>query len=291
MIRYLSGFADEAGAAIETQICATQQLGWHHIEMRNVLAAGFAGGNLHDIPDAAFSCVAEQLHTANIRVNCFGTAIAKNADTFDYDLRAAKSIAQRAEKVGATLARVMSYPVHSLPEEEVFRRLREITQVLADGGVQAVVENCHSYAAMSASHAQRLIENVPGAAIVFDPGNCVGFPEYSKDKPYPMQSAWEFYKAIRPHIVHVHIKDARWDGTKTHTFPGEGEADVKRILADLVATDYDGGISIEPHLENTGLSDDSLSQDERCFHSYVEYGRRLEKLLSEVSPVDGTRKS
>jgi hypothetical protein len=49
MIRYLSGFADEAGAAIETQIRATQQLGWHHIEMRNVLAPGFAGGNLHDI--------------------------------------------------------------------------------------------------------------------------------------------------------------------------------------------------------------------------------------------------
>jgi hypothetical protein len=140
---------------------------------------------------------------------------------------------------------------------------------------------------MSARHAQRLVENVPGAAIVFDPGNCVGSPEYSfeysKSEAYPLQSSWEFYKAIRPHILHVHVKDARWDGTKTHTFPGEGEADVKRILADLLATGYDGGISIEPHLENTGLSDDSLSQDDRCFQSYVEYGRRLEKLLSEVS--------
>ena len=61
MIRYLSGFADEAGAAIETQIRATQQLGWQHIEMRNVLASGFSGGNLHDIPDEAFAVVTEQL--------------------------------------------------------------------------------------------------------------------------------------------------------------------------------------------------------------------------------------
>ena len=285
MIQYLSGFADEAGAAIETQIRATQELGWHHIEMRNVLAPGYSGGNLHDISDDAFAAVTEQLQSANIRVNCFGTAIGKDADGFDYDVRAAKNIVRRAEQVGAGLARVMSYPVHSLPEKEVFRRLREITQILTDGGVQTVVENCHSYAAMSASHAQRLIENVPGAAIVFDPGNCVGFPDYSQKEPYPQQSAWEFYRDIRPHIVHFHVKDARWDGKKTHTFPGEGEADVKRILADLLATGYDGGISIEPHLENTGLSNDSLSHNERCFQTYVEYGRRIEKLLSDISSV------
>ena len=219
MIQYLSGFADEAGATIETQIRATQQLGWQHIEMRNVLAPGFSGGNLHDISDEAFAVVAEQLEAANIRVNCFGTVIAKNAAAFDYDVRAAKNIACRAEKIGARFARVMSYPVHSLPEEEVFRRLREITSILSDGGVQAVVENCHNYAAMSASHAQRLIENVPGAALVFDPGNCVGFPDYSQPEPHPRQSAWEFYKAVRPYIVHFHVKDALYDGKNTHTFP------------------------------------------------------------------------
>jgi sugar phosphate isomerase/epimerase len=124
---------------------------------------------------------------------------------------------------------------------------------------------------------------VPGARLVFDPGNCVGFPDYSEPEPYPTQSAWKFYKAVRPYIAYVHVKDARWDGKKTHTFPGEGEADVKRILADLLATGYDEGISIEPHLQNTGLSDDPLTPDERSFHTYVEYGRRLEKLLSEIS--------
>jgi hypothetical protein len=131
---------------------------------------------------------------------------------------------------------------------------------LADGGVQTVLENCHNYAAMSAAHAQRLVENVPGAAIVFDPGNCIGFLDYSQKEPYPLQSAWEFYKAVRPYIVHFHVKDARFDGKSTHTFPGEGEADIKRILTDLLASGYDGGISIEPHLENTGLADDSRSR-------------------------------
>jgi sugar phosphate isomerase/epimerase len=285
MIQYLSGFADEAGASLATQIRATQELGWHHIEMRNVLVPDFPGGNLHDIPDAAFAAVAEQLDSVGIRVNCFGTAIGKDAAGLEYDVRAAKNIALRAAKVGATLARVMSYPIHSLPEEEVFRRMREITQILADGGVQTVVENCHNYAAMSARHAERLVENVPGAALVFDPGNCIGFLDYSQAEPYPLQSSWDFYRVVRPYIAHFHVKDARFDGALTHTYPGEGEADVKRILVDLLATGYDGGISIEPHLENTGLSSDTLSTEQRCFQSYVEYGRRLEHLLSEISSV------
>ncbi len=285
MIQYLSGFADEAGAALATQIRATQEIGWHHIEMRNVFVPGFSGGNLHDISDEAFVAVSEQLKAASIRVNCFGTAIGKDAAGFEYDVRAARNIAKRAEKVGAKLARVMSYPIHSLPDEEVFQRLREITQILSDGGVQTVVENCHNYAAMSASHAQRLVENVPGAALVFDPGNCIGFPDYSKAKPFPLQSSWEFYRDVRPYIAHFHVKDASFDGALTHNYPGEGQADVKRILADLLATGYDGGISIEPHLENTGLSDDTRSNDERCFQSYVEYGHRLEQLLTEISAV------
>jgi hypothetical protein len=33
---YLTGFADEAGPALETQIRVTKELGWKHIEMRNV---------------------------------------------------------------------------------------------------------------------------------------------------------------------------------------------------------------------------------------------------------------
>jgi len=33
---YLTGFADEAGPALETQIRVTNELGWKHIEMRNV---------------------------------------------------------------------------------------------------------------------------------------------------------------------------------------------------------------------------------------------------------------
>ncbi len=84
-----TGFADEAGALLSTQIRATQKLGWHNIEMRNVAVDAKSsdnfqegalwavkGANIHDIPDADFEHVCEMLNEAGISVNCFGSALA-----------------------------------------------------------------------------------------------------------------------------------------------------------------------------------------------------------------------
>jgi len=49
----LTGIADEAGVSLETQIKATRELGWKHIEMRAVESAWLCLGNFHDIPGKA----------------------------------------------------------------------------------------------------------------------------------------------------------------------------------------------------------------------------------------------
>jgi hypothetical protein len=36
----VTGIGDEAGNAIETQIAATKELGWKHLEMRGIEVAG-----------------------------------------------------------------------------------------------------------------------------------------------------------------------------------------------------------------------------------------------------------
>ena len=91
-----------------------------------------------------------------------------------------------------------------------------------------------------------------------------------------MQSSWEFYEAVKDHVVYVHIKDGVFrDGHMHYTYPGEGQGDVRRIVADLVARGYDGGFSMEPHLAAifhdpvTGLPDPAKMHD-----TYVEDGRR-----------------
>jgi len=291
MTTILSGFADEAGASLETQIRATREIGWYDIEMRNVEVPGFPGGNLHDIPDEAFDRVVETLEKEGVRIHCFGAGIgnwSKGVDKpFDACLGEAKRAAARMPRLGSKFIRIMSYPI--LPgkdqmEEERFRRLREIQQIFSDIGVTVVHENCNNYGGMSWSHSLKLLENVPGLKLVFDMGNCVHDLDYSKPEPYPRQSAWEFYEHIRDHIAHLHIKDGVMDaeGKHIHHFPGEGVADVKRIVKDLLGRGYTGAISIEPHMGVAPEFKDAATPEEGKYQTYVEFGKRLTKLLAEV---------
>ena len=165
---YYTGFADEAGSALDTQIEATKELGWSAIEMRNVEAPGFPNGNLHDIPDAAFDLVAGRLEEAGVRGNSLGSAIANGAKDIrkPFECRdAALRAASRARKLGAEFIRVMSYPIgdpNDLLEEERFRRLREIAAIFADSGTTVVHENCSNYGGMGWTYTLRLLEQVPG---------------------------------------------------------------------------------------------------------------------------------
>jgi sugar phosphate isomerase/epimerase len=289
---YLTGFADEASASIDVQIKATKELGWKWIESRNI-----DGKNIHDIADADFDRVVGKLAEAGVGINCFGSAIAnwgkQITDPFDSSLAEAKRAIPRMQRLGAKLIRIMSFAVlkERGPDDQLFdercKRLRELRKMFADAGIQAVHENCMNYGGMGATYTQRLVENVPGLKLVFDTGNPVHADDQAKplvDGKRPRQSSWEFYRAVKDHIAYVHIKDAvrNPDGTCTHTFPGEGEGDVRRIVADLLANGYDGGFSMEPHLAVVFHDPSITAPDDIRYANYVEYGRRFMKLLDEV---------
>ncbi len=287
---YFTGFADEAATALAGQIKATRELGWTHIEARVI-----DGMNIHDLTDAAFDRVCEQLADAGVSINCFGSAImnwakdVRKVGDFERDLEQTRRAIPRMQKLGVKLVRVMSYavipdkPAWDQMAEERFRRMREICGMFLDAGLQPVHENCMNYGGMGASFTRRLIDNVPGLKLVFDTGN----PLFTIDRDTPggaPQSAWNFYKQVRAHIAYVHIKDAIHDpaaNTTTYTMPGKGQGDVIQIMRDLVATGYDGGISIEPHIGAVFHDPSVTSDDDKKYHMYVEYGRQMEAILRD----------
>ena len=129
-----------------------------------------------------------------------------------------------------------------------------------------------------------LLEDVPGLKLVFDTGNPVFTLDKSKPKPYPQESSWEFYEHVRDHIVYVHIKDGTYDvATKktTYTWPGEGDGDVKKIVADLIKNGYDGGFSMEPHMQLVFHDSAVTAQAQAMYDNYVEYGRRFMKIVED----------
>ena len=298
----LTGIGDEAGGPLAAQIDATKALGWNHLEMRNVQVGDLPPMNIHDLPDAAFDTLVGELGDAGISVCGFGSVIGNWAHAIEDDFAITEAEIVRAipkmQRLGTRLVRIMSYKPRvdaqgrDLPDqmaEERFRRLREIKRRFDDAGITCVHENCMNYGGMSISNARRTLENVPGLKWVFDTAN----PCFNEDRDNPghRQDPWEFYQAVKPHIAHVHIKDGNWNPAKKdldYTLPGEGEGQVARIVEDLVRTGYQGFVSIEPHVSvvfhNLAASDstDPAQKAREQFDSYVEYGHRLEEIVSRA---------
>lgn len=298
----LTGIGDEAGNPLAAQIKATKALGWRHIEMRNVEVPGFANGNVHDIPEDAFHQLADTLEAEGVSVCGFGSTIGNWAslitDPFEVTLERVSRAIPRMQRLGTKLVRVMSYTVlkdangNDLPDQmapERFRRLRELKARFDDAGMTTVHENCMNYGGMSITRARETLENVPGLRWVFD--TCNPIFNTDRDNPPHMQDPWAFYKAVKPAISHIHIKDGHYNAAKKdcdYTLPGEGEGQVERILTDLLGSGYNGFISIEPHtavvFHSAGevSSLDPVAKAQEQYDSYVAYGRRMMNLLARI---------
>ncbi len=290
----LTGIGDEAGASLQSQIDATRELGWHHLEARGVEVPGFPKANLHDIPDPAFDQVVEQLGQAGIHVYCLGSAIMnwgkRPADPFEVTLAEVRRAIPRMQRLNTHFVRIMSFK----PADDddrippvVLERVREVTQRFLDAGIQPVHENCMNYGGMSWRHALELLEAAPGLQWVFDTANPVFNPDRAQPQPWPRQDPWTFWTHVRDRVAHIHVKDARWNPQKNdadYTWPGEGDGRVRDILADALARGYNAGISIEPHMVVVFHDAHSHANEQSLRDNYVAYGRRLSALIGSLGP-------
>src|SRR5258708_958187 len=289
----LMGIGDEGANSIDGQIQAAQELGWQYVEPRGVEVPGFAKANFHDIPDAAFDVAARKLEAAGIGAYCFGSTIMnwakKISDPFDLTLAEVKRAIPRMQRVGAKHIRVMSFKPgddeYKIPTE-VFRRVKDVTTMFLDAGLQPVHENCMNYGGMSWQHALELLDKCPGLKWVFDTANPILNPDRSKPKPWPRQDPWEFWSQVRDHVAHIHVKDAIWVPAKNdadYHWPGEGDGCMRQILTDAFERGYDAGISIEPHMVVVFHDAQSKATSEQAMtRNYIEYGRRLETMIHEI---------
>ena len=295
---YFTGFADEASTDFDGQIKATKELGWKYIETR-----GLCGGNLASISDSQFDEVCAKLEKSGVSFNCFGSGIGNWAKPIteppDSSYEEMRKAIPRMQKLGIKLIRIMSflvpkdlYGAASQFEGEAIKRIKVIAKMAEDSGITLVHENCSSWGGLSLQHTLRLVEGVnsPALKLVYDTGNPVFHDDVRGNPPYKKQSSWEYYDAVREHVVYVHIKDGRFvDGKDVYTFAGEGDGDVRRILKDLLKNGYDGGFSMEPHMV-TVFHDKSVSEEEKqvnMYKNYVEYGQRFLKLLADVKKEVG----
>ena len=193
------------------------------------------------------------------------------------------------QKLGVKYARIMSYAQQPWGDEqyeqERFKRLRIITERFADAGLMALHENCMNWGGFSASHTLRLLEEVPGLKLIFDTGNPVFQRDRSKPEPHPWQDALEFYQQVKEAVVHVHIKDAKYPVVgeePVYTFPGKGDARLIQILEELIKSDYQGFVAIEPHIAKVFHNPEENKDEGQAYEKYIAYGQQFEKLVTTI---------
>src|SRR5690606_4111172 len=129
------------------------------------------------------------------------------------------------------------------------------------------------WAGQSAAHMRALIEEVQSdhLKVLFDIGNTISHG----------YEPWEFYTGIKDLIGYVHVKDCirspQGGRSQAYCLPGDGDALIKEILADILKNGYQGIISIEPHIAKI-IHMDQNADPQKMFETYINYARRFEEV-------------
>jgi len=131
--------------------------------------------------------------------------------------------------------------------EQVIERMAAKVEVLADADVTMVHENEANIYGHSAQNCVDLVEAVdsPKLRLVYDPANFVWGEKMTNN----VEVCWP---VMKPYVVHIHIKDWKLGAAEVGSIPGEGNGQIRELLTELAAINYDGCMTMEPHLQLGG---------------------------------------
>jgi len=274
-----TGIADEAGRPIETQIKAHEELGWKFIEVRNT-----ADGCITDVSDEEFQRILGLVTGAGMKISCFASQIGnwsrEITGDFEVDRAELARAIPRMQQAGTKFIRIMSWRPGEAPmaewRAEALRRVAELVRMAEDGGIMIAHENCSGWASESPANTLEMLETIgsPALGLIYDTANPLSHGKNSM----------EFANGLRDHVDYLHIKDWKLsqDGGGRGVWPGEGDSEVREQLAAIFAAGYDGFVSIEPHIAAIIHEGKEAGDPEAAYNGYVEYGRRMMKLVGDV---------
>lgn len=240
MIRF-SGFVDEALASFEDQLRLARRAGLTHVELRRV-----GWRNAAALPPAVVDRVLSRLDAAGLGVACLATGLGKVGVHTPLEpqrdaLRRAAALARRLGGVGVrTFAWRTDDP--DADRATVAHHMFAFVDTARDEGVRLLLENEKGTWADTPERCLELVAASDGdLGLILDPANFVQVGAAG-------EGAWG---GLLDHVRHVHAKDARADTGRVVPV-GQGDADWPALARALTARDWDGFVSLEPHLGLAG---------------------------------------
>ena len=255
----LSVFADEASASLDEQILTLKALGMSHIEPRNV-----DGKSISKLTADEARAMKAKLDAAGISVSSIGSPIGKIdiKDDMDEHIELLKNTIEVAKILGAKYIRMFSFFVptghEDEYEDEVFSRMQRMLDTARGTGVQLVHENEKAIFGDSVARCVRLMERfAPELGFVFDPSNFVQCEQDTRDG----------FEKLKKYIVYMHMKDSKFPDnaerehrdmgfegvSDAHRPVGQGDGNVSWIIDQLIDKNYEGFMTLEPHLTHCAL--------------------------------------
>ncbi len=243
----LTGFGDEISPDLNEQLDLLQGEGVNYLDLRGVW-----GKNVLDLTDAEVARVQNILAERGAGVSAIASPIGKIGidEPFEPHLARFRRALDLAEAFQAPFIRVFSFYVPqgeaAAYREQVMARLQAMAEVADGRPVTIGHENERGIYGDLPDRCLDIVRTIdrPQWKTIFDPAN------YVLDGVRPFAEA---YPLLADSIAYLHIKDAhRADGTIC--VAGEGDGQVREVLAALKQRGYDGFLSLEPHLSLAGRS-------------------------------------
>jgi 3-dehydroshikimate dehydratase len=265
----LSAFGDEIAADLAEQLDVMRREDIPALEFRAAW-----GTNILDLSDEQVRQAKGLLDEREMHVSAIGSPIGKVkiTDDFGAHLHRFRRALAVAEMLDAPRIRIFSFFIPGGEEAAHYRtavmdRLLMLTQLAEEAGVTLWHENEKEIYGDIATRCADIHTTIrsPHLRAAFDPANFI------QCGVRPMDEAWPLLADVS---THIHIKDAVLaDG---HVVPaGEGDGQVKELLQALVARNYRGYLTLEPHLKAAGPFGGFSGPD--LFHTAVEALRGLLK--------------
>ena len=275
MVR-LTGVNDEPSKEwdLDTGLDALEAIGTRFVELRAV-----DGKNVDDLSDEEFERVRSRISDRGFTVTGYDSNLGKceldEANWAREEERFHQAVT-RTEELGVRLIRTMGFRRGNLSVTEWQARTLEwfarLEKLARHADRTIVLENCLFGDVSMGSHPRDCLAimhhvDSPHIRMNLDPGN---FAYFEQDPELG-------YQLLAAYTANVHVKDCHVPrDNSTFCLAGEGIAKVPETLAALKAIDYQGCVTVEPHLRMNESFHYSGKDD------YIQAGKRILDLLDNA---------
>ena len=250
-IAWLTGFGDEIDSSLEIQLKHMGALDIRALELR-----GADGKNVAQFTPNEAKEKRRMLTGEGFVVSALGSPAGKSKieEPFEPVADAFRRLLETAAILETDVIRMFSFFIpegeHAAMRGEVLDRLHAMRSMARKAGIRLYHENENGIYGDTTERCLDLARELcdDSFALIFDPSN---FVQGGDDT----LAAWA---ALKPHVRYLHMKDSfippagvDRHAENPHCVVGDGDGNVKDILADISRTDFKGYFSIEPHLASS----------------------------------------